>query len=156
MTGPRRPKPGWPSAPRGVVVTGMGMLTALGPDVATTWAGMVAGRSGVGPITLFDPERLECRIAGEVKGFDSSHVLDRKDQRRTDRYIQFGLVAAREAMDKAGLTQRLDGAEGERTGQIFGTGIGGVGPLFEGITLNALHGPATLSPHIIQLGSPNV
>ncbi len=156
MTDPRRPNPDWPSAPRRVVVTGMGMLTALGPDVATTWAGMVAGRSGVGPITLFDPERLECRIAGEVKGFDSSHVLDRKDQRRTDRYIQFGLVAAREAMDQAGLPPRMDGAEAERTGVIFGTGLGGVGTLVDGITINALRGPDRISPFFIPMGIPNV
>jgi len=76
-----------------VVVTGMGALTPLGLDVATTWEAMVAGRSGVGPITQFDPSRLTTRIAAEVKGFDASSVLDRKDQRRNDRYVQFALVA---------------------------------------------------------------
>jgi 3-oxoacyl-[acyl-carrier-protein] synthase II len=156
MTDPRRPNPDWPAAPRRVVVTGMGMLTALGRDVATTWDGMVAGRSGVGPITLFDPERLECRIAGEVKDFDSSHVLDKKDQRRTDRYIQFGLVAAREAMDLAALPERMEGEEAERTGVIFGTGLGGVGTLVDGITINALRGPDRISPFFIPMGIPNV
>jgi 3-oxoacyl-[acyl-carrier-protein] synthase II len=142
--------------PRRVVVTGMGMLTALGKDVASTWEGMVAGRSGVATITLFDPERLECRIAGEVKDFDSSHVLDKKDQRRTDRYIQFGLVAARQALDQAGLPARLEGAEAERTGVIFGTGLGGVGTLVDGITINALRGPDRISPFFIPMGIPNV
>ena len=156
MTELRRPNPDWPAAPRRVVVTGTGMLTALGNDVQTTWAGMVAGRSGVGPITLFDPERLDCRIAGEVKDFDSSHVLDKKDQRRTDRYIQFGLVAARQAMDQAGLPDRLDGVEAERTGVIFGTGLGGVGTLVDGISINALRGPDRISPFFIPMGIPNV
>jgi len=151
-----RANPDWPAEPRRVVVTGMGMLTALGKDVATTWAAMVAGRSGVGPITLFDPSRLECRIAGEVTDFDSSHVLDRKDMRRTDRYIQFGLVAAREAMDDAGLPARLEGEQAERTGVIFGTGLGGVGTLVDGITINALRGPDRISPFFIPMGIPNV
>jgi 3-oxoacyl-[acyl-carrier-protein] synthase II len=152
----RRANPDWPAVPRRVVVTGMGMLTALGKDVASTWEGMVARRSGVATITLFDPERLECRIAGEVKDFDSSHVLDKKDQRRTDRYIQFGLVAARQALDQAGLPARLEGAEAERTGVIFGTGLGGVGTLVDGITINALRGPDRISPFFIPMGIPNV
>jgi 3-oxoacyl-[acyl-carrier-protein] synthase II len=156
MTEPRRANPDWPTNPRRVVVTGMGMLTALGHDVATTWEAMVEGRSGIGPITLFDPSRLECRIAGEVKDFDSSHVLDKKDMRRTDRYIQFGLVAAREAMDQAGLPARLDGPEAERTGVIYGTGLGGVGTLVDGITINALRGPDRISPFFIPMGIPNV
>ena len=156
MSSAPRANPDWPSEPRRVVVTGMGMLTALGKDVPTTWAAMVAGRSGVGPITLFDPSRLECRIAGEVKDFDSSHVLDKKDMRRTDRYIQFGLVAAREAMNDAGLPARLDGQEAERTGVIYGTGLGGVGTLVDGITINALRGPDRISPFFIPMGIPNV
>jgi len=156
QTSGRRPNPDWPAEPRRVVVTGMGMLTALGNDVETTWAGMVAGRSGVATITLFDPERLECRIAGEVKDFDASGVLDKKDMRRFDRYIQFGLVAARQAMDEAGLPARFEGEEAERTGVIFGTGLGGVGTLVDGITINALRGPDRISPFFIPMGIPNV
>jgi 3-oxoacyl-[acyl-carrier-protein] synthase II len=156
MTGQRRPDPDWPASPRRVVVTGMGMLTALGNDVPTTWAGMVAGRSGVAEITLFDPGRLGCRIAGEVKDFDASGVLDKKDMRRFDRYIQLGLVAARQAMDQAGLPARLEGREAERTGVIFGTGLGGVGTLVDGITNNALRGPDRISPFFIPMGIPNV
>jgi 3-oxoacyl-[acyl-carrier-protein] synthase II len=134
----------------------MGMLTALGNDVASTWAGMVAGRSGVATIQAFDPSRLQARIAGEVKDFDSSGVLDRKDQRRTDRYIQFGLVAARQAMDQAGLPARMDGEEAERTGVIMGTGLGGVGTLVDGISINATRGPDRISPFLIPMGIPNV
>ena len=152
----RRANPDWPSEPRRVVVTGTGMLTALGTDVATSWAGLVAGRSGVGTISAFDPGRLQARVAGEVKGFDASHILDRKEVRRTDRYIQFGLVAAREAMDQAGLPARLEGDEAERTGVILGTGLGGVGTLVEGISINALRGPDRISPFLIPMGIPNV
>ena len=82
----------WPERPRRVVVTGMGAVTALGQDVASTWDGLVAGRSGVAPITLFDASRVSVKIAAEVKDFDPSGVLDRKEMRRTDRYIQFALV----------------------------------------------------------------
>ena len=146
----------WPSQPRRVVVTGMGMLTALGNDVDSTWRGMVAGRSGIGTIEAFDPSRLAARIAGEVHGFDASHILDRKEVRRTDRYIQFGLVASREAMDRAGLPARLEGDEAQRTGVILGTGLGGVGTLVEGISINALRGPDRISPFLIPMGIPNV
>jgi len=141
---------------RRVVVTGMGMVTPLGNDVPTTWAGIVSGRSGVARIQAFDPSRLSSQIAGEVKDFDSSHVLDRKDQRRIDRYIQFGLVAAREAMDHAGLPERLEGELAERTGAILGTGLGGVGTLNEGITTNVTRGPDRISPFLIPMGIPNV
>ena len=102
---------------RRVVVTGMGLVTALGNDVASTWAGLVAGRSGVRTIEAFDPSRLTARFAAEVRDFDASGILDRKELRRTDRYIQFGLVAAREALDQAGLPERFEGDLAERTGR---------------------------------------
>jgi 3-oxoacyl-[acyl-carrier-protein] synthase II len=155
MTAPDAPFV-WPTTPRRVVVTGMGAVTALGSDVASTWEAMVEGRSGIAPIVAFDPSRLQCRIAGEVKDFDASHILDRKDIRRTDRYIQFGIVAAREAMDEAGLPARLEGDEAERTGVIFATGLGGVGTLVDGISINALRGPDRISPFFIPMGIPNV
>ena len=132
------------------------MVTALGNDVATTWEGLVAGRPGIRTIEAFDPSRLASQIAGEVRDFDSSRVLDRKDQRRTDRYIQFGLVAAREALDQAGLPDRLEGQLAERTGAILGTGLGGVGTLIDGITINALRGPDRMSPFFVPMGIPNV
>nr|MBA2300328.1 beta-ketoacyl-ACP synthase II [Chloroflexota bacterium] len=141
---------------RRVVVTGMGVLTAIGNDVPTAWEALLAGRSGVRTVETFDPSRLNVRVAAEVQGFDSSHVLDRKDQRRTDRYIQFGLVAAREAMDQAGLPARLEGSLAERTGAILGTGLGGVSTLYDGFTTNALRGPDRISPFLIPMGIPNV
>ena len=143
-------------SPRRVVVTGMGLITPLGNDVMTSWSGFVAGRSGVTTIEAFDPSRLTSRVAGEVHDLDSSHVLDRKDQRRTDRYIQLGLVAAREAMDQAGLPDRLEGELAERTGAILGTGLGGVGTLWEGFSINATRGPDRISPFLIPMGIPNV
>ena len=146
----------WPATAHRVVVTGMGMLTAIGNDVPTTWAGLVEGRSGIARIASFDPSRLQAQIAGEVKDFDASGVLDKKDMRRTDRYIQLGLVAAREAMDRAGLPARLEGEDAERTGVILGTGLGGVGTLVDGITTNALRGPDRISPFLIPMGIPNV
>ena len=146
----------WPDEPPRVVVTGMGMVTALGNDVASTWEGLVAGRSGIRTIEAFDPARVDSKIAGEVRGFDPSGVVERKDQRRFDRYIQFGLVVARQAMDQARLPARLDGQLAERTGVIMGTGLGGVDLLETNITLNATRGPDRISPFFIAYGIPNV
>jgi 3-oxoacyl-[acyl-carrier-protein] synthase II len=144
------------AARRRVVVTGMGLLTPLGNDVESSWAGLLDGRPGIHRIEAFDPSRVASQIAGEVRDFDASHVLDRKELRRTDRYIAFGLVAARQAMDQAGLPARLEGEEAERTGVILGTGLGGVGTLVEGITTNALRGPDRISPFLVPMGIPNV
>ncbi|HEX6868562.1 MAG TPA: beta-ketoacyl-ACP synthase II [Candidatus Limnocylindrales bacterium] len=141
---------------RRVVVTGMGLVTALGNDVASTWAGLVAGRSGVRTIEAFDPGRLTARFAAEVHDFDTGDILDRKELRRTDRYIQFGLVATREALDQAGLPERFEGDLAERTGVILGTGLGGVGTLIDGFTTNALRGPDRISPFLIPMGIPNI
>jgi 3-oxoacyl-[acyl-carrier-protein] synthase II len=141
---------------RRVVVTGMGALSALGNDVASTWAGLIAGRSGVRTIEAFDPSRVDSRIAAEVRDFDPSAVLDRKEQRRTDRYIQFGLVASRQALDQAGLPGRLDGTLAERTGVIMGSGLGGVSTLFDNVLLMAERGPDRISPFFIPMGIANV
>jgi len=141
---------------RRVVVTGMGLVTALGNDVATTWEGLVAGRSGVRIVESFDPSRLTARMAAEVRDLDASGILDRKELRRTDRYIQLGLVAAREALDQAGLPERFEGDLAERTGVILGTGLGGVGTLIDGFTTNALRGPDRISPFLIPMGIPNI
>jgi 3-oxoacyl-[acyl-carrier-protein] synthase II len=141
---------------RRVVVTGMGMVTPLGNDVATTWEALVAGRSGIRTIDGFDPSRLSARVAGEVRDLDATTILDRKELRRTDRYIQFALVAAREALDEAGLPDRFEGDLAERTGVILGTGLGGVGTLIDGFTTNALRGPDRISPFLIPMGIPNI
>ena len=141
---------------RRVVVTGMGMVTGLGNDVASTWAGLVAGRSAVRTIASFDPSRLTSQIAAEVHDLDASRILDRREIRRTDRYIQLGLVAAREALDQAGLPAHFEGELAERTGVILGTGLGGVGTLTDGVTANALRGPDRISPFLIPMGIANI
>lgn len=144
------------AAPPRVVVTGMGALSALGNDVASTWEGLVAGRSGVRTIERFDPSRLASQVAAEVRDFDPSGVLDRKDVRRTDRYIQFGLVAAREALDQAGFPERMEGNLAERTGVIMGSGLGGVATLFDNVLVMAERGPDRISPFFIPMGIANV
>ena len=141
---------------RRVVVTGMGMVTALGNDLPTTWAGLIAGRSGIRTIQAFDPSRLTSQVAGEVRDFDAGGLLDRKELRRTDRYAQFGLVAAAEALAHAGFPERFEGELAERTGVILGTGIGGVGTLIDGFTTNALRGPDRISPFVVPMGIPNI
>ncbi len=141
---------------RRVVVTGMGMVTTLGNDLPTTWENLVAGRSGIRTIEAFDPSRLNVRIAGEVHDLDASGILDRKELRRTDRYIQMALVAVREALDQAGLPARFEGDLAERTGVILGTGLGGVGTLIDGFVTNAVRGPDRISPFLIPMGIPNI
>jgi 3-oxoacyl-[acyl-carrier-protein] synthase II len=141
---------------RRVVVTGMGAVSALGNDVASTWEGLLAGRSGVRTITMFDPSRVDSKIAAEVRDFDPSAVIDRKEMRRMDRYIQFGLVVARQALDQASLPGRLDGRLAERTGVILGSGLGGVATLFDNVLLMAERGPDRISPFFIPMGIPNV
>ena len=139
-----------------VVVTGTGMLTALGADVASSWAGLISGRSGIATISVFDPVRVASRIAGEVPGFDPSGVLDRKQQRRTDRFTQLALVAAREALDEAGLPGRLNGELAERTGILIGTGLGGGITFGEQIAISVEKGPDRVSPFFVPMAIPNV
>jgi len=146
----------WPERPHRVVVTGMGMVTALGNDVASTWEGLLAGRSGVGPVTAFDPSRLAVRFAAEVKDFDPSAILDRKELRRMDRYIQFALWAAYHAREQAGLPERFEGELAERTGVIIGSGLGGVNTLFDNVLLMGERGPDRISPFFVPMGIGNV
>jgi 3-oxoacyl-[acyl-carrier-protein] synthase II len=143
-------------AGRRVVVTGMGAVTALGNDVAATWQGLVEGRSGIRTIETFDPSRLPSQIAGEIRGFDASGLLDRKELRRMDRYIQLALVVTRQAMDQAGLAGRLDGELAERTGVVLATGLGGVQTLFDNVVSFAERGPDRISPFMIPMGIPNM
>lgn len=146
----------WPERPRRVVVTGTGVVSALGNDTATTWEALVAGRSGVGPVEAFDPSRLSVRIAAEVKGFDPSGILDRKEIRRTDRYIQFALWCAHLARLQAGLPERLEGAASERAGVIIGSGLGGAHTLFDNVLVMGERGPDRISPFFIPMGIGNV
>src|SRR5947209_10894892 len=95
---------------RRVVVTGIGLVTPLGIGTKQTWEAAIAGKSGVGPITRFDAKDLPCRFAGEVKGFDPAAFMDKKEARRNDLFIQFGLAATQFALQDAGLpTDRWHG-----------------------------------------------
>ena len=141
---------------RRVVITGMGVMSAVGVGVKATWDGLVAGRSGVTRIDSFEPDRVDSKIAASVGEFDASPVMDRKELRRADRYTQLGLMAAREALDQAGLPGRLEGALAEATGIILGTGLGGVNTLCEQITINATRGPDRVSPFFVPMAIPNV
>ncbi len=109
------------SRPR-VVVTGVGAITPLGLTAEETWQGLLAGRSGIGPITQFDPSHLPVHIAGEVKGFDPTRYIPAKEARRISRASQLAVAAAQEALAQAGLAPPL----GERVGVVMGTGIGGL------------------------------
>ena len=141
---------------RRVVVTGMGAVSPLGNDVASTWDGLLAGRSGVRTIERFDPARVDSKIAAEVRDFDPSAVIDRKEMRRMDRYIQFGLVVARQALDQAGLPARMDGQLAARSGVYLGSGMGGVATLFDNVLLMAERGPDRISPFFVPMGIANV
>ncbi len=119
---------------RRVVVTGLGAITPLGNDVATTWACMKEGRSGIRRITLFDPARVASRIGGEIRGFEPESVMPRKEVRRNDRYIHYAWAAAAEALADAGLPNPIeDEVEAERTGAIIGSGIGGINTMIRDI-----------------------
>ena len=107
-----------------VVVTGLGALTPLGHTLAETWDSMIRGVSGAGPITLFDSSKFKTRFACEVKGFDVSRFMDRKEARKCDRYTHFALVVADEAVSDSGID--LDKANKDRIGVIFTSGIGGI------------------------------
>jgi len=139
-----------------IVITGMGTLSSLGNSTQATWDGLVAGRSGIGPITQFDPARLTTRIAGEVKDFDCSALLDSKAQRRNDRYTQLALMAALEAVKQAGLPDHMEGELAERTGVIVGTGIGGIRTLADQVLLMGQKGPDRMSPFLIPSAIANL
>ena len=113
---------------RRVVVTGLGIVAPVGIGVADAWANILAGRSGIGPITRFDASTFPSQIAGEVKGFDVTKYLSGKEARRYDTFIHYGLVATMEAVQDAG----LEGYTGdkERVGVCIGSGIGGL-PMIE-------------------------
>lgn len=107
-----------------VVVTGLGAVTPLGNDVKTTWENTIAGKSGAGPITLFDASLFKTQFACEVKNFDPNELFDRKEARRFDRYSQLALKAAKEAIENSGLD--LEKEDTNRIGVIFSAGIGGI------------------------------
>ena len=134
---------------RRVVVTGLGAVTPVGNDVATTWRALLAGVSGGAIITKFDPSRFKVRFACEVKGFDPLAFMDRKEAKRSDVYTQFALAAAVEAMADAGFG--ADGYVPEDTGVIIGSGIGGLKIFEEQHDVYRELGPSKISPFFIPM-----
>jgi 3-oxoacyl-[acyl-carrier-protein] synthase II len=131
-----------------VVVTGMGMVTPLGNDVPSTWAAACRGASGIGPITAFDTSQQEVTIGGEIKGFDATQYLDRKEVRRNDRFVHFAVAAARQAIDQA----KLDvAANGPDVGVLVGSGIGGLSTTHEQFKVLYDRGPDRISPFFITM-----
>jgi 3-oxoacyl-[acyl-carrier-protein] synthase II len=135
---------------RRVVVTGMGAVTPVGNTVAATWDSLVAGRSGIAPITKFDASSFPVRIAAEVKDFTPGDYMDRKDVKRSDIYTQYAVVASSMAMQDAGLTDR-SGMDPDRLGVIIGSGIGGLKSFEEQHDVYRERGPSKISPFFIPM-----
>lgn len=134
-----------------VVVTGLGCISPLGNDVESTWDAVCAGRSGVGPITLFDASEHKTQFAAEAKGFDPDAILGRREARRMDRFTQFAAAAAGEAIKDAA----LDPGDGTRCGVMIGSGIGGVGTLLREAKRMQDEGPLRVSPFMVPMMLPD-
>jgi 3-oxoacyl-[acyl-carrier-protein] synthase II len=134
---------------RRVVVTGMGALTPLGNDVASTWENVKAGKSGVGCITRFDASRLPSRIAGEVRDFEPTSIMDHKTARRMDRFQQLAYAAAVEALKNSNFEITPENAD--RVGVVVGSGIGGLGTLSDQFKVMYERGPSRISPFLITM-----
>ncbi len=132
-----------------VVVTGMGALTPVGQDLPTSWENLKGGCSGVAPITLFDASNLATRIAAEVKGFDPKAHFDVKEARRLERFAQFAVVAAREAIADAHL--EINGQNAEKIAIIIGSGVGGALSVPEQAKILETRGPRRVSPFFIPM-----
>lgn len=132
-----------------IVITGLGAVTPVGIGKDAYWAGLTSGVSGVGRITLFDPTGFDVQIAAEVKGFDVTRWVDKKEARRMDRFVQLAVGAALEAIEDAGLSITADNAE--RVGVLVGSGIGGLSTMEEQIRNLVHHGPGRVSPFLIPM-----
>jgi 3-oxoacyl-[acyl-carrier-protein] synthase II len=135
------------SAPRRVVITGIGLVSPLGIGVEKNWEALLSGQSGIGPMTRFDASAYSTRIAGEVKNFDPLEFIDKRDARRMDRFIQLALAAAALAVKNAGIDPAL--LEGERTGVYIGSGIGGLSTIEECHNTLLERGPDRVSPFFL-------
>lgn len=139
---------------RRVVITGLGAVTPIGNTVATYWAGLQSAANGVAPITLFDASKHACRFAAEVKDFDPSGVLDPKETKRWDRFCQFGVVAAKEALAHSGL--EITDANRQRIGVIIGSGVGGLLTMETQAHVLEGKGPGRVSPFTVPMMIPNM
>ncbi|MBL8603939.1 MAG: beta-ketoacyl-ACP synthase II [Myxococcales bacterium] len=132
-----------------VAVTGLGLVTPLGLDRATSWAALLAGRHGAGPITRFDASAYRTRFACEVKDFDPETFIERKKVKECDRFIQFALAAAQMAWQDAGLGASLGPVARERMGCIIGSGMGGLETIERQYEVLKARGPSKLSPYFV-------
>jgi 3-oxoacyl-[acyl-carrier-protein] synthase II len=139
---------------RRVVVTGLGAVTPIGNDVSAYWEGLRTGRNGVTDITLFDASRHACRFAAEVKNFDPSGWLEPKEAKRWDRFCQFGVVAAKQAVESAGLT--IDARNQHRVGVSIGSGVGGLLMMETQAHVLSERGPDRVSPFCVPMMIPNM
>ncbi|HBL13405.1 MAG TPA: beta-ketoacyl-[acyl-carrier-protein] synthase II [Cyanobacteria bacterium UBA11162] len=137
-----------------VVVTGLGAITPIGNTLAEYWEGLLSGRNGIGSITLFDASRHDCRIAGEVKGFNPHDHMDRKDAKRMDRFAQFGVVASQQAIADGQFV--INELNAEQVGVIIGTGIGGLKVLEDQQEIYLSRGPDRCSPFMIPMMIANM
>ncbi len=132
-----------------VVVTGVGLITPVGVDSATTWKNLVDGKSGIDQIQSFDSEGFESRIAGEIPEFDPLERLERKASRRLDRFAQFACVASLEALDHAGIDMEKEDAT--RVAVLIGSGVGGIQTLSEQFDVMREKGPTRVNPFLIPM-----
>jgi 3-oxoacyl-[acyl-carrier-protein] synthase II len=139
---------------RRVVVTGLGLVTPVGLNVDETWNNLLAGQSGAARITKYDPTGWAVRFACEVKGFDPSPYMDKKEARRYDLFAQFGIAAAHQAMVQAGLQDGV--ADPARCGAIVGSGIGGMMTFQENCEAFLTKGPDRVSPFFVPMFIPDI
>ncbi|MDJ0776216.1 MAG: beta-ketoacyl-ACP synthase II [Gammaproteobacteria bacterium] len=132
---------------RRVVVTGLGLLTPVGNNVEESWTNIVAGKSGVAPITVFDASQFSTRISGSVKDFDATQYLPPKDMKKMDIFIHFGIAAGIQAMDDAGI--EVTEANAERIGVAIGSGIGGLPTIEKNRDAYVAGGPRKISPFFV-------
>ena len=137
-----------------VVVTGLGAITPIGNDVSSYWEGLSTARNGVAGITLFDASRHACRFAAEVKNFDPSGWLEPKESKRWDRFCQFGVIAAKQAVAHAGLT--IDESNQHRVGTAIGSGVGGLLMMETQAHVLKDRGPDRVSPFCVPMMIPNM
>jgi len=134
---------------RRVVVTGMGIISPVGLDIPTAWQNLIAGRSGIGPITLFDASNLEVRIAGEVRGFDPANYMSDREARHTDRFSHFAIAALSEALAQSGLV--VDEHNAYDVGAIVGSGIGGAWTFSKEFDVLREKGPRRVNPLLVPM-----
>jgi 3-oxoacyl-[acyl-carrier-protein] synthase II len=146
---PLKEVPAIDSQTQRVVVTGIGALTPLGLDMATTWEALIAGKSGIDYITLFDASNLAVRFAGEVKGFNATDYVNPKEARRMDRFAQLAVAAGFQAVKDANLT--IDASNENDIGVFIGSGIGGLTTLFEQARVLVEKGPDRVSPFLAPM-----